>query len=40
MFRLNSEYTAELTGDTVTVGCQKFPAALVLQLAEEVRKLQ
>ena len=35
--QLNSEYTAEIDGDNVIVGCQTCPVSKVLELAELIR---
>ena len=36
---LNSDYTAVVTKDTITVGCQKFPIAVLQKLLEAQLKV-
>ena len=38
--KLNDEYSASITKDTVKVGCQTFPSDIVLEMARIVEELR
>jgi hypothetical protein len=38
--KLNDNYSAEVSRDTVKVGCQTFPASKIAELAEALEKVQ